>query len=108
MSDMHAEDIQKHVRTYMIVFAALAILTAITVAVSYLHLKVFAAVTVALIIASVKGGLVAGYFMHLISEKKLIYGVLIITGIFFLAMMFLLIGSYYDQLGIFAGLFEGR
>ena len=41
---------------------------------------------VALAIASVKGFLVAGYFMHLLSEKKLIYAVLLLT-LFFLALL---------------------
>ena len=101
MSDAHAAEIKKHVRVYITVFAALAVLTVVTVAVSYLHLKVTAAVTVALIIATAKASLVAGYFMHLVSEKKLIYGVLILTGVFFLALMILFVSAYHDQLGIF-------
>jgi hypothetical protein len=32
---------------------------------------------------------VAGFFMHLISEKKMIYAVLACTGFFFLALMYL-------------------
>ena len=39
------------------------------------------AIAVALFIATIKGSLVACYFMHLISEKKLIYVVLGITTI---------------------------
>ena len=35
--------------------------------------------TVALLVATIKGSLVACYFMHLISEKKLIYAVLALT-----------------------------
>jgi caa(3)-type oxidase subunit IV len=45
------------------------------------------AVPVALFIALVKGSLVAGYFMHLISEKKLIYAVLVLTVVFFAALL---------------------
>ena len=48
-----------------------------------------AAFAVALFVASVKGALVACYFMHLISEKKLIYAVLVITVIKFVALMVL-------------------
>jgi cytochrome c oxidase subunit 4 len=44
---------------------------------------------VALFIATIKGSLVACYFMHLISEKKLIYAVLVITVIKFVALMIL-------------------
>ena len=80
-------DIDKHVRTYLMVFAALMVLTVVTVAVSYLDLSTGAAIALALVVATVKGSLVAGYFMHLISEKKLIYTVLIFTVIFFLAVL---------------------
>ena len=94
----HAEDIKKHVRTYIMVFVALLALTIITVAVSTLHLSTPAAVTVALIIAVIKGSLVASYFMHLISEKKLIYAVLLLTAVFFIGLMFLPISSFSDKI----------
>jgi cytochrome c oxidase subunit 4 len=87
MASDHAVDIDKHVRVYITVFVALMVLTVITVAVSYLHLPVPIAVTVALVVATIKGGLVACYFMHLISEKKLIYAVLVLTAAFFAALM---------------------
>jgi cytochrome c oxidase subunit 4 len=82
-----AADIDKHVRTYIIVFVALMVLTVVTVAISYLHLSVPVAVTFALLVATVKGSLVACYFMHLISEKKLIYAVLALTVVFFVALL---------------------
>ncbi len=84
----HAVDIDKHVRVYILVFAALMVLTIVTVAVSYLHLSVPAAIGVALVIATVKGSLVACYFMHLVSEKKLIYAVLLLTVLFFVVLLF--------------------
>jgi cytochrome c oxidase subunit IV len=83
----HAVDIDKHVRIYITVFVALMVLTIVTVAVSRFHLPVPVAVTVALIVATIKGSLVACYFMHLISEKKLIYAVLALTAVFFLALL---------------------
>ena len=83
----HAADIDKHVRTYIAVFVALMVLTIVTVAISYLDLSVPMAVSVALIVATIKGSLVACYFMHLISEKKLIYAVLVLTVVFFIALM---------------------
>lgn len=94
----HSEDIKKHVRTYVVVFISLMALTMVTVAVSYLHLSIVPAITVALIIATIKGSLVASYFMHLISEKKLIYFVLILTVVFFIALMTLPIGHMSDNL----------
>src|SRR6476620_10604294 len=85
MAGDHAVDIDKHVRIYITVFVALMVLTIVTVAISYLHLPIAMAVTVALLVAIVKGSLVACYFMHLISEKKLIYAVLALTAAFFVA-----------------------
>jgi cytochrome c oxidase subunit 4 len=87
MTSDHAADIDKHVRVYITVFVALMALTIVTVAISRVHLPVPIAVTVALIVAAIKGGLVACYFMHLISEKKLIYAVLAVTAVFFFALL---------------------
>jgi len=83
------EEFKKHLGKYYVVFVALLCLTAVTVGVSYLHLKRPLAITVALVIAAVKAGLVAGVFMHLISEKKVIYAVLILTAAFFLLVLLL-------------------
>jgi caa(3)-type oxidase subunit IV len=63
--------------------------TLITVGVSYLHLARPAAIALALVIATAKAGLVAAFFMHLISEKRVIYGVLALTFAFFLLVLFL-------------------
>ena len=92
----HAVDIDKHVRIYISVFVALMVLTIITVAVSRYHLPVPLAVTVALIVATIKGSLVACYFMHLISEKKLIYAVLVLTAVFFVVLLTLPIFTVSD------------
>jgi caa(3)-type oxidase subunit IV len=91
-------DIKKHVRTYITVFVSLLALTMITVTVSYLHLNVPLAITIALMIAAIKGSLVASYFMHLISEKKVIYGALILTVVFFVALMWLPIFAHSDPI----------
>ena len=86
-SDHHAADIDRHVRVYITVFVALMVLTIVTVAISRIHLPVGMAVTLALIVATIKGALVACYFMHLISEKKLIYAVLALTIAFFVPLL---------------------
>ena len=87
MSSHSPEAIKKEVRTYVAVFAALAALTVITVGVSYLHLPLKEAITLALVIASVKGTLVAAFFMHLISEKKIIWLILTFAAIFFAVLL---------------------
>ncbi len=89
-------NIDKHVRVYITVFVALMALTLITVAVSYLDLSTPMAITVALFVATVKGSLVACYFMHLISEKRLIIAVLLLTAVFFVALMALPVLTHSD------------
>ena len=89
MNTESAEDIKKHVRIYISVFVALAALTVITVGIASLRLPTIWAVTFALLVATVKGSLVACYFMHLISEKKVIYWVLVLCLVFFVFLMFL-------------------
>ena len=83
------EEFKKHLSRYYVVFVALLCLTGITVGVSYLKLNRPLAITVALIIATIKAGLVAGVFMHLLDEKKVIYAVLLLTALFFALVMLL-------------------
>ena len=53
----------------------------------YVHMPTTLGILVALAVASVKAGLVAGYFMHLISEKQIIYWLLILTAVLFVFLM---------------------
>ncbi len=94
MSDSHA--IQKHIKVYYAVFAALAIFTVVTVEVSYVHFGVLAAVTVGLAIAIVKGSLVGLFFMHLSNERRWVYGTLVLSAVFF---FFVLLIPLFAQLG---------
>ena len=96
----HAADIDRHVRVYITVFASLMVLTIVTVGVSRFHFPVPVAVTLALLVATVKGTLVACYFMHLISEKKLIIAIMALTVVFFLVLVALPILTVSDGLGI--------
>ena len=88
---MHADQdaIKKSIRTYMIVGALLLMFTGLTVGANQLHFAVPAAITLALIIATIKGSMVASVFMHLSHEKKWIYGALLLTAVFFVALLFL-------------------
>jgi cytochrome c oxidase subunit 4 len=83
----HAAEIDRQVRGYMVVFVALIALTAVTVGVSYLHLEVHNAVMVALAIAIFKASLVALFFMHLISERHVIFLILAFTALFLVLML---------------------
>lgn len=98
MSDHSSpEQLKKDIRVYLIIFGALLVGTVLTVAMYYVHLaSVPLTITIALIIATVKAGLVAGYFMHLISEKKTIYATLATTAFFVVALMVLTLWSMND------------
>jgi len=100
MTNDHAAEIDRHVRVYITVFVTLMALTIVTVAISYLHLPVHLAVSVVLFVAAIKGSLVACYFMHLISEKKVIYGVLVLTALFFIALLLLPVLTVSNGFGI--------
>jgi cytochrome c oxidase subunit 4 len=96
----HPAEIDRQVRGYMVVFVALIALTAVTVGVSYLHLEVHNAVLVALAIAIFKASLVALFFMHLISERHVIFLILAFTVAFFLVLMFLPILTTLDHVHV--------
>jgi cytochrome c oxidase subunit 4 len=105
MTDTHAAhaahdpaEIDKHVRTYIMVFATLMVLTVVTVAVSYLHLEVHAAIAVALVIASIKASLVALFFMHLISERQVVLLILALTGAFAVVLLLLPVITNLDHI----------
>jgi cytochrome c oxidase subunit IV len=93
------DDIRSHVKTYYMVFGALMAFTIITVGVSYLHLSVPLAITVALVVATIKGSLVALFFMHLSNERKLIYWALTLTIIFFVFLMVVPLLTNTDKIG---------
>ncbi len=89
-SDQHPEHFSHHVRRYLFVFYALLFGTLITVAASYIpfgHRSMN--IGVALVIATGKAFLVAGYFM-----RKMIYGILAFTAFFFVGLMALTIWSF--------------
>lgn len=91
------EQLKKDIRVYLTIFGALLLGTVLTVGLYYVHIpNVALTITIALIVASVKAGLVAGYFMHLISEKKVIYATLATTAFFVLALMVLTLWAMHD------------
>jgi caa(3)-type oxidase subunit IV len=99
---MHSDpaEIKKSVRTYMMVGAALLVFTGITVAASQIHIESEAMrVTIALIIACMKGAMVAAIFMHLSHEKRWIYGALLLTVAFFIVLMTIPLFTVLDTIG---------
>ena len=94
---MTPEEVKDHIKTYVLVFVALAFLTVVTEAISYLDLSTGPAVILGLIVASIKGSLVACYFMHLIDEKVTIYWTLLATVAMFLVLMFVPLGAMLNH-----------
>jgi cytochrome c oxidase subunit 4 len=96
--DSHSpEHFSHHVRRYLYVFYALLFGTLVTVGASYIpwgNREIN--IGVALFIAICKASLVACYFMHLISERKMIYGIMGFTAFFFVGLMFLTLATYSD------------
>src|SRR5262249_17351553 len=101
---MHSDsaEVQKSVRRYVMIGVALLVFTAITVAANQFHFVVPIAITVALIIAAMKGSMVAAVFMHLSHEKKWIYGALLLTVAFFIVLMFVPLLTTLDGIGTVA------
>jgi len=100
MSNKSHDSIEQHIKTYINVFIALAFLTVITVAVSYLKVSFIEAFFIAITIATIKGSLVLGFFMHLISERQAIIWILVTTLVAFLILLFIPLISLTDQTGL--------
>lgn len=81
-------------RLYLTVGAALLVLTAVTVIISFFHFGPFN-LLVAMIIAATKATLVALFFMHLKYDNKL-YMIIFVTAILFLAVFIIL--TMFDTL----------
>ena len=97
MADAHA-DVSSHIKVYLLVFAALAVGTIITVAASRVDFGGHVNVVVALVIAVVKASLVAAIFMHLKWEKSMwIWYSLGLCAIFFVFLMSLPVLTTHDR-----------
>ena len=85
---MSHDNIKNHVKVYWNVFYALLTLTILTVAVSYFEFGgiTWLAIGVGLLIAGVKGYLVASQFMHLNDNNPTINWTLILTAMFLLLL----------------------
>jgi caa(3)-type oxidase subunit IV len=85
----HVVNLNSYFRLCAVVFLVVLCTTSAMIATSFSHLGEGWTLKVALIlaIAVVNAFLVAGYLMHLLSEKKLIYTVLAFTVVFFIGLM---------------------
>ena len=93
----YAHGVHQHVMRYIMVGATLLLFTLITVALSYVDFGTAKVnIGVAMLVATIKAGLVALIFMHLAAEKRLIYRVLLFTGFFVLGLFWLTFLAWYD------------
>lgn len=105
MSD-NIEEIQKSIKKYLFIGAALMVLSGLTVWLSYVELPTHSLnIIVGMILATIKASLVALIFMHLNHERPLIYKVLAFTVVFVLALFVLFIFSASDPL-VFEGFYN--
>jgi cytochrome c oxidase subunit 4 len=82
--------------TYLVVWASLLILLAITVGVSYIHLGWFNAAA-AVAIAVIKAVIIILYFMHVRYSPKILW-IFVGAGFFWLGIMFVLtLGDYFTR-----------
>ena len=86
----------EHARPYIVIFVALTALTIANVAVFYLQFPIHTAILIALGISTVQAAMVAIYSMHLISERKVIYAILILTVLFIVGLPLLSFLAYHD------------
>jgi len=81
-------------RTYLLIWIALMVLTALTAGLSYLNLGPFSA-AVALLIATTKGSLVVLFFMHAKYISAKTTWLVIVAGFFWLLILLLLTMTDY-------------
>jgi len=108
----YAHGVHQHVNRYLMVGGLLLFFTLLTVALSYVDFGGFFSwlfhthispegsrklnIAVAILVAAFKASLVALIFMHLAAEKRLIYRVLVFTGLFVLGLFWLTFLAWYD------------
>jgi caa(3)-type oxidase subunit IV len=94
----HAENLNSYNRLCAVVFLVVLCTTSAMIATSFSHIGEGWTLKVALIlvIAVVNAFLVAGYLMHLLSEKKMVYTVLAFTVFFFAGLMGLTMWAMHD------------
>ncbi len=94
MSDLNPPGTGVSVRRYLYVFAAQLVITAMIVTASFIPFGDHTInIVVTLGLAACQAGLVLAFTMHLITEKRLIYGLLIFTLMFLIGLMYLTLSA---------------
>jgi caa(3)-type oxidase subunit IV len=94
----HAVDFKSYLRRCLYIFIAVLCAISLMICASYLpHYSWTVKVTLILAVACANAFLVAGFLMHLLSEKKLIYTLLAFTVFFFAGLMGLTVYALQDM-----------
>ena len=102
MSEKTGPELKLAVRRTLYVFVGLLLCITLMVVASQLNLGHHTLnIVLALGIAAVQASLVAGYLMQLISERKMVLGILALTAVLFLGLILLIIESYADHTSAF-------
>ena len=98
MSESHPVEFNAYLKRCIYIFIGVLCAVSLMIFISYLPPHYTWAVKVAMIlcVASVNAFLVAGFLMHLLSEKKLIYTILGFTVFFFAGLMGLTLYAMND------------
>ncbi|MFO1511472.1 MAG: hypothetical protein U1F83_00920 [Verrucomicrobiota bacterium] len=96
MNDSQPESFKNYTRRCLYFFLAILCGTGLMVATSFTPLGNSLRITLILLIASFNAVLVSSFLMHLITEKKLVYTVLVFTAIFFVVLMGLTMWAHGD------------
>lgn len=92
-----ADNFNSYARRCGVVFAALACATLLMVGASAAHISSQGLkIGLVLTVAGFNAALVAGYLMHLVSERRTIYAVLAFTIVFFAGLMGLTLLAWHD------------
>ena len=93
----HPVDFNNYLRRCVYVFVAVVCAVSLMLVASYLpHFGWSAKVAMILVVACTNAFVVAGFLMHLISERKMIYTLLAFTAFFFTGLMGLTVWAMQD------------
>jgi caa(3)-type oxidase subunit IV len=97
MSESHSVDLQSYVRRCVYVFIAVVCTTSLMITASFLpHLGWTAKVAMIVAIACINAFVVAGFLMHLLSEKKMVCIIMGFTAFLFACLMGLTVYAMHD------------
>ena len=97
--DDHPVDFKTYTRRCTIIFGCILIAVGLMIWTSYIpqeHLSWSAKIAIILVIASCNAFIVAGYLMHLLSERKMVYTILGFTVSFVIGLFALTIYAMND------------